>query len=564
MRPALRLALTVALGFVCLYLFTSPVRIDNVDGQARFEVAWSLLWNGSPAPEHADRMSIVMIPGKRAQWISHYGLGHSLLSLPLLEAARLLRGRDHVAAEIAFSLVNPLVAGAVVGIFLLLLVRLGHDLRTAFLSALTLGGASCLWPSAVSVMEGPQVALCLLLLCLAAVPGAAAEGPGAKQAGRPFLQGDLVLAGLAMGWLGITRETDAAAALPLLLVVLLRRRGRRARLRALASVALWGVPFLLVYFGYNLWRYDSLFSLGGRIAGMRESGQPLLGHPLRALLGLTVLPEKGLLFFSPVVVAGLWGWRRLWRRQRPLALAVPAVALLTLLTIVPLSAWRGDWTWGPRYLFGVAPLLLLGLPEVLAVPSRWPRVLVGLVCALGVGVQGAAVAVAHDRYFMKYALDLDYVFDHGAPRPRLASQLFFHLAEALPVAERTMARLEQNTLTLGDLDLYRGLDLASTPMVPGDAVFDKEGPFWAERIGCFAATPFFWIYYDLASGGLYRLPLRFLALMLLALAAFLLGHLAPRLCARAVSTHHKPPGNSASAASIERSPTDKGLPRGPR
>ena len=41
------------------------------------------------------------------------------------------------------------------------------------------------------------------------------------------------------------------------------------------------------------------------------------------------------------------------RREPALAVAVLAVAGLTLATILPMTFWRGDWSWGPRYLFGV-------------------------------------------------------------------------------------------------------------------------------------------------------------------------------------------------------------------
>lgn len=51
-------------------------------------------------------------------------------------------------------------------------------------------------------------------------------------------------------------------------------------------------------------------------------------------------------------------------RARRLALGALLCAAMTVCITAPMAFWPGDWTWGPRYLFGVVPLLHLGLPEV--------------------------------------------------------------------------------------------------------------------------------------------------------------------------------------------------------
>lgn len=491
-----RLCLLTFVGFLCVYLFTATLRIESIDGDARFEVSAALLRKGSPAPDNGFWLQSVMVHGKHAEWVSYYGLGHSLLAVPLIAAgARLWPAQPRLAGKLAFCLVNALCAAAAVAAFLAVLLALGYGPRLALCSALLLGLGSCLWPAAQSCMEGPQVALCLLLLCLAIAWRRGAAGPG-----------PLALAAASMGWLGLTRETDAAAAMPLLVALLLSRPGDwRQRARDLAVLALCGLPFLLLYCGYNEWRYGSLLSLRGRMQVLLDHHLPVYGNPLVALYGLTLGAEKGFVFFSPLVTLGVAGLIVMRRDQRGLVLAIAATFVFTVATLVPLAGWRGDATWGPRYLFGVAPLLHLGLPEALrraAGPLR--RGALALLVSAALLAQVGAVSLYPMRYFIYYGLSNDHIYGQLPPERRPPSQLLYHLRELPGVVARTAARLAGPP--------------ASVELTPPRSEATRAA--WAERYAAFDCVPFFWIYYDLATGGRVRVPLRGAA-ALLALGALL-------------------------------------------
>ena len=91
--------------------------------------------------------------------------------------------------------------------------------------------------------------------------------------------------------------------------------------------------------------------------------EPATGFTTPLLTGVTLLltsSGKGLLWFCPAVVAGLWGWRAFAR-------AHPAHAVLAALLLVSQLAffgrwwaWHGDWSWGPRYLVAIVPFLMWG------------------------------------------------------------------------------------------------------------------------------------------------------------------------------------------------------------
>lgn len=520
-RRDLATALLIALAFTALYAASAPFRIENIDGQARFEVTWALLEKGLPAPDHPDYLRLVVVEGRRAPHVSYYGPGHSILGLAPVWAARAAFDGSHVAAEIAFSSINVFAGALAVALYFLAAVALGHSRRLAWLASLLLGSASCLWPASLTCMENPQVAVCLLALVLAILWRAAAVPRGAaeEQAGRDTAP--LVLGAVALGWLLITRETDAAAALPLMLALLATGpASARARLRSLLVVGVASLPFVALYAAYNLWRYDSPLSFAGRVMAVEQSGFPVTGDFWSGLFGLTLGTQKGLLFFSPLAVVGLLGFGRLWTRSRALATAALATFVLTVLTIAPLAAWRGDWTWGPRYLFGAAPLLHLGLLEVLAMLGRDTtgspvtrgsvRVrALGQATVLAIGVaalsvQLAAVSVFYYRFFLDQALELDYVYGLRDHDRHIRSQLGYHF-EVLPeILRSTRARLDDPRKDAREP--IRALDHAAAPISPSP--LKKKGPSWAKRYAAFDAVPFAWVYWDLATGGQHRGALR--------------------------------------------------------
>ena len=90
-------------------------------------------------------------------------------------------------------------------------------------------------------------------------------------------------------------------------------------------------------------------------------------HGLREVLA----GSRGLLFFSPVLLAAAVGLGLLWRRgERAEASLAGVVTVLFVLLDAGYFLPYGGGTPGPRFLAPALPFLALGLPCVLA---RWPR-----------------------------------------------------------------------------------------------------------------------------------------------------------------------------------------------
>ena len=102
------------------------------------------------------------------------------------------------------------------------------------------------------------------------------------------------------------------------------------------------------------------------------------------LAGLLVSPGKGLVFYAPVVLLAAFGWRRLASPARLLLFAVPAAHVLV---VARWSWWEGGAAWGPRLLLPVLPLICA--PAVHA-----PRRAAAAALAVGAAVNVLGVLLA--------------------------------------------------------------------------------------------------------------------------------------------------------------------------
>lgn len=284
-----------------------------------------------------------LLDGAPVAWPRN-GAASLLLELPLLAVAR-LGARSHAGEEVVLAMA-PVLATA--GISTLLYVwssRLAGSRAWGFAIALAGTFATMLWPYAYIGMEPLQS-----LLLLAAAFCALGHPPEIPSWRRSLLFG--LLAGLALSAKSI--GFLLVPAVGYLFVRLFRSGGRGAFGRAATAVALAAA----VCGGNAVTRAASWERFGGASAYGRSW---LVNGPVAPFLnavGLLASPNKGLLVFAPLALAGLMCIPAAWRRDR----AITVFALLTLAGILGGISLVGIWsdeTWGPRYLHAaVAPLLL--------------------------------------------------------------------------------------------------------------------------------------------------------------------------------------------------------------
>lgn len=388
--------------FVVAAIALAPGHIATPDAHLRLAQARIWLETGSLSlppevgvPEHGN---IAILPDGTRH--SVYAPGQSLTFLPLLYLSRSLSSglpvHYHYLAEFFASFLGLFCHAVTSWLVFQLARQLGRDDSAACTAAIVYGFASYALPASADGYEHPQEALALVAAFLLAVR--ASQSPGRD---RWFAAG----AGLAMG-VGATFRPTIALGYPGILLLL---PSWRSRAHFVGSM----VPFALVLGLYNEARFGSPLETGYGLAW--PLSRPLVppgaffSTPLlHGLAGLLISPGKGLLWYSPVVPLWAAGLAGAYRRQRRVVLAAVLIAGAYLVFYAKNFAWHGSaWSWGPRYISPVLPLLAWGLPEFGRTKPLWRRCAI-VVVVWSLYVQATAMAVDYRRHLVEaYAERMD-------------------------------------------------------------------------------------------------------------------------------------------------------------
>jgi hypothetical protein len=129
-----------------------------------------------------------------------------------------------------------------------------------------------------------------------------------------------------------------------------------------AAVFTFGVFILLFLLGlYNYFRFASFFETGrtasaisGEIFGYGKFVVPLVG-----LYGLIFGAGKGIVFFMPVLVLGIFLSKSFLHSNKQLFWIVASAVAFIVLFIAARSDWHGGFCIGPRYLVMAVPFFLI-------------------------------------------------------------------------------------------------------------------------------------------------------------------------------------------------------------
>ncbi|HEX9945107.1 MAG TPA: hypothetical protein VGG03_24115 [Thermoanaerobaculia bacterium] len=360
-----RTALWLALGVFLVYFFTSSGGVESSDAVLRYRTAKSWIeGRGGVLPAELGWDGGAVLPDGRIY--SFFGPLQSVLMVPFLLVARALPagGTDPTVVEtFAVSLgLFPLLSTAVIVLLYLALRRLGHSSRTSLLACLGIAFASLFWHYARMGQEESLVALGFAFWLY----GAARLASGGPFPATLMALGALVA--LATRWASVPQM----AVLFVATLALLRRHRERVRPAdvALGAGLVTAGTFALLL--YNHVRFGDWLQTGYGIwythYGLKMF-QPdgYAGH----LAALLASPYRGLLFYSPIVVAAIAGTFLLRPgTERLLGLTALAVLAAALLFFSAFHFWAGGHSWGPRFL--ASPQVLLA-PALAALFARRPR-----------------------------------------------------------------------------------------------------------------------------------------------------------------------------------------------
>jgi hypothetical protein len=283
------------------------------------------------------------------------------------------------------------------------------------------------------------------------------------------------LAAVAIAWLWVVRgQVDerwlARAGLPLALAITVRYPLAVIWLACLAYLAfthrrvvipylLWSAGpliFLAIYtrvvfgspvsnsYGPQLWQWAGLIGLPGNL----------------------ISPSRGLLVYSPFLVAGLWAiGRRAWQRE-PLWWFALASCVGMWLVHGSYIGWWGGWSYGNRYLLEVVPIIASGVAVAWrGAGARWRYVLVASIL-FAVMIQVAGL-LAYYHFWNGFNWDDAHVqvSDADAARAMWAlddPQWWWTVRAAIATADIRAAILVPITLAFGYFAFRAGLARPTT------------------------------------------------------------------------------------------------------
>ncbi|RIK39012.1 MAG: hypothetical protein DCC55_19340 [Chloroflexi bacterium] len=337
------------------YLLTYTGLIDSSDGLSMFATTESMVRRGELDSNQLLWMGLQQGSfGPNGDLYSRKGIGMALLAYPLVRLAQSWQALGLVQAAL---LLNPLLTAWTGALLYRMGRRLDWRLVTAAATALIFGLATMAWPYTQGFFSDP---VCGWALFAALYTLVAHQQTGRKRYllaggaawGIAYLARTINLVTLPIFLLGlwaVLRERDNARDLPVANLQTFFQRHWRPIVTFLTPVVLAG----LVSLWWNWARFGSLWD-----SGYVES-ESFSGSWLAGLFGLTIGPARGLLWYNPILLLGVVGAAWFWREIRWLLGVVAALTVVYLLVYSKWYMWHGGYSWGPRFLVPLVPLLAL-------------------------------------------------------------------------------------------------------------------------------------------------------------------------------------------------------------
>ncbi len=333
--------------------------------------------------------------------------GLALLAVPIAEVTRTVlralnidpvspRGLIDLAYCLNLFAVALPMAAACVCLFWIAMA-LGGSVNASAFSAMALGLATPVWAYSTLFWGHSLAAACLVFAFACALKLRVHAGFASD-----------VFWGLALGvvagWATVTEypSAPASAVVAFLALALVWRDGMQRRLQVLLAIGAGALPCVVVLMLYQRAAFGSIFHPSyayyppGAFSWMKNGYMGLTYPRIDVALKLLFGCRRGLLFSGPVLLAGPFGLRRLWKQtsSHAPAMAAALIAAYYFLFHASFFSWPAGWSYGPRYMSPGLPFLALGLAPLWDHAGRAWRIVLGALAAAGLGLTLMAVSVS--------------------------------------------------------------------------------------------------------------------------------------------------------------------------
>jgi hypothetical protein len=162
-------------------------------------------------------------------------------------------------------------------------------------------------------------------------------------------------AGFPTAFSVVCRPTNLLIAAPISLYVLVRYR------KLIFKYVLFALPVVILYMSYNFFYFRDPAHTQFKVQQSSYWVTPIW----RGLPAILLSPGRGLLFYSPFFIFAFAGLVWIWRNKQYLLLRYLTVGVIaTLVMYSCYYAWWGGYSYGPRMLADITPILTLCIVPV--------------------------------------------------------------------------------------------------------------------------------------------------------------------------------------------------------
>ena len=410
-RPPLRSArVDTALVFLAVFFvlvgltYGSPL---SFDGQVMYAVARAIIHGRLHLVLGQPPFPVAPAGNFAAQFpYSHYGIGVSLVILPLYGVARVF----HLSTNLMVLCTNPLITAAAAAVLYRIGLALAWPRRLAVAVALAFGLLTMMAQDSTDLFSEPGVALGIGLLLLALLRW------------RDGKSGSGLLAGTGIGIAILFRTDSIVLVAPALLaaIFLVDRQTFLPRLRRETVGFLVPVVPVLAWTSY----YSHLSSghwlphtYGGRFDSPFWTG----------FYGQLIGPNKGFFFYDPWLLLAVPGVVLLLvRRDLVWAAVLGGLFVVRVVFYAKWNYWFGGVAWGPRFVVpAILPMCLLAGESLRVIPTLIPT------AKRAVGVLTAAALLAWSGLITVASVWVSYVTDYQRAHPAIPADATAAQREAL-------------------------------------------------------------------------------------------------------------------------------------